>query len=795
MSSLSDFVIENGILTKYVGQGGDVVVPEGVTSIGEGAFYQCSGLRSITIPEGVTSIGGMAFRGCENLTEVNLPKSLDHITMLAFQECHSLNSIVLPEGLRSIDGGAFFNTCVCWKSVSLPGTLETVSYNRLFDSLFVEIDALWVREWTPAITKALKGCTVVKLHTEDISKVPAARRIAAVLGFVSEGSENLASDRAKSHLAYIRKNNTKLSCPAMDYPELLLFLLRERLLKAGDADAYLTEAEACQNQEAIAALRAYQSDQGAGEQSARALGEIRKNMEQENLRDFGIENGVLKRYLGSGGAVKVPERVTSIGEKAFWGRTELTGITLPDGVTEIGEAAFYQCENLTEITLPAGLTNIGKWAFDGCEGLRRVSLPEDVALGDMAFRGCKGLADENGMVIVNGVLFDYLGIGWDVVVPEGVKRIASTVFRDWENMTVMPVKHISLPRSLEEVEEEGVFAGVAELTAATWSPAVTKAVKGSRLNKIHIEDISKVPAAYLPTAVLSFVSEAPSDLSSPRAKNHMDYLRRNAGKLSELAMKHPDLLHFLLEHKIIKAKDMDTYTAKASEWGDAEAMAALLNYQNELGTETVSKARDQKERSQEKKVDQVIDRKLRRARRAPEDGIEGLVFAVTGELRKWNSRKEVKAYLESYGAKLGSGITSKTDYLVTNDADSDSGKANKARELGVDVISEDQFNEMVGRCFPDAEEITVPSWLTRIVKHTFQDHKLLKRVVLPEGITEIEAEAFVECYSLTDVYLPAGVTDISRWAFTLCRQVRIHAPAGSYAEGYARRFRISYIPE
>ena len=102
---------------------------------------------------------------------------------------------------------------------------------------------------------------------------------------------------------------------------------------------------------------------------------------------------------------------------------------------------------------------------------------------------------------------------------------------------------------------------------------------------------------------------------------------------------------------------------------------------------------------------------------------------------------------------------------------------------------------MVGRCFPDAEEITVPSWLTRIVSNTFQGHERLKRVVLPEGITEIEAEAFVECYSLTDVYLHAGVTDVSRWAFTLCRQVRIHAPAGSYAEGYARRFGIPFIPE
>ncbi|MEG0758912.1 MAG: leucine-rich repeat domain-containing protein, partial [Raoultibacter sp.] len=59
-----EFRIENGTLLKYRGKGGAVVVPEGVTSIGGGAFYGCSSLTSITIPEGVTSIGQYAFRGC-----------------------------------------------------------------------------------------------------------------------------------------------------------------------------------------------------------------------------------------------------------------------------------------------------------------------------------------------------------------------------------------------------------------------------------------------------------------------------------------------------------------------------------------------------------------------------------------------------------------------------------------------------------------------------------------------------------------------------------------------------------
>ena len=57
MSNINDFVIEEGVLKKYCGEGGAVVIPDEVTSIGEWAFKECTSLTSITIPDGVTSIG------------------------------------------------------------------------------------------------------------------------------------------------------------------------------------------------------------------------------------------------------------------------------------------------------------------------------------------------------------------------------------------------------------------------------------------------------------------------------------------------------------------------------------------------------------------------------------------------------------------------------------------------------------------------------------------------------------------------------------------------------------------
>ena len=58
MENKQDFVIENGVLTKYTGSGGDVIIPAGVTKIGNLAFSDCANLTSVTIPEGVTEIRG-----------------------------------------------------------------------------------------------------------------------------------------------------------------------------------------------------------------------------------------------------------------------------------------------------------------------------------------------------------------------------------------------------------------------------------------------------------------------------------------------------------------------------------------------------------------------------------------------------------------------------------------------------------------------------------------------------------------------------------------------------------------
>jgi len=109
-----------------------VVIEDGVTSIGEWAFCDCSSLTSVTIPEGVTSIGYEAFYNCSSLTSVTIPEGVTIIDGDAFSGCCSLTSVTIPEGVTSIRGGAFAG-CSSLTSVTIPEGVTSIDYETFRD--------------------------------------------------------------------------------------------------------------------------------------------------------------------------------------------------------------------------------------------------------------------------------------------------------------------------------------------------------------------------------------------------------------------------------------------------------------------------------------------------------------------------------------------------------------------------------------------------------------------------------------------------------------------------------------
>ena len=98
-----------------------VVIPDSVTSIGESAFADCSNLTSVTIPGGVTSIGNYAFERCDGLINVIIGDSVTSIGESAFAECSSLINIIIPSNITSI-GSYAFNGCSFLKSITFADT-------------------------------------------------------------------------------------------------------------------------------------------------------------------------------------------------------------------------------------------------------------------------------------------------------------------------------------------------------------------------------------------------------------------------------------------------------------------------------------------------------------------------------------------------------------------------------------------------------------------------------------------------------------------------------------------------
>ena len=96
-----------------------VTIPEGVSSVGDGAFFECTSLTSVSIPNSVTRIGMEAFAGCTSLRSVSISNFVRRIGDWTFSGCTSLRSVTIPESVTKIGGWAFFG-CTSLRNIVLP---------------------------------------------------------------------------------------------------------------------------------------------------------------------------------------------------------------------------------------------------------------------------------------------------------------------------------------------------------------------------------------------------------------------------------------------------------------------------------------------------------------------------------------------------------------------------------------------------------------------------------------------------------------------------------------------------
>ena len=150
----NDLVIVNHCLIDGKNAAGEVVIPEGVTVIAEGAFASNDNITKVTVPEGVTILGVEVFSCCDNLEEVVLPSTITRIDgdggnwWGAFQECTGLKKIEVPEGVTRIDG-YLFSDCSNLSEIKIPSTVTKIescaffNCSNLTDIYYAGTEAEW----------------------------------------------------------------------------------------------------------------------------------------------------------------------------------------------------------------------------------------------------------------------------------------------------------------------------------------------------------------------------------------------------------------------------------------------------------------------------------------------------------------------------------------------------------------------------------------------------------------------------------------------------------------------------
>lgn len=320
-----------------------ITIGEGVTSIGNTAFRDCTELTSISLNNGLKHIGVEAFRYCGQLTAIDFPESLTSIANSSFFECRGLLSVTIPEGITSIDFSTFYD-CSSLKSLILPSGMTSIKHD------------------------AFKACHNL---TEIVCKATTPPSI----------SSSTFSSVSREAFVYVPQASSSAYESAEYWSEFTNF---RPIGTCGDNLTWRITPE----DELIV--------EGTGEMTSAPWFDIEEY--RYAIKKATIMEGVTSiadaafHYCTALVSISIPESVTSLGNHTFRNCVSLTDVTIPEGVTSIGKEVFQNCNSLTEVNIPEGVTSIGYFAFQSCK-LSTITIPENVSsIGHEAFDGCSSLA-------------------------------------------------------------------------------------------------------------------------------------------------------------------------------------------------------------------------------------------------------------------------------------------------------------------------------------------------------------------------------------------------------------------
>ncbi len=458
-------------------------------------------VKSIVIEDGVTSIGDCAFYNCENMTSVIIPQSIKKIGWGAFSYCSSLESIVIPEGVETVAEDVFYE-CSGLKTVSIPKSVTDMPAYALYgcDSLeAITVDSENPNYYSDEFGVLFNKNKTVLLrypsgNTRTSYSIPES--VVTVYGSSFASSKNLKSisfpDGVKTIAgeAFMGCDGlTELNLPdSLETIGMFAFAYCTALKTLTIPDGTKTiETNAFVHCEALESVNLPDS-----------LERISSNVFEktaffENESDW--ENGALYcgKYLIAvkqdyTGELVIKPGTRMIADFALTRCKELTEVTMPDSLEIIGEGAFNICEKLENAVIPESVTTLIGSTFRFCDSLVNVTIPETVTtVGNQVFYNCKNLesVEINAKISTIGrSMFSGCPKLTSVILPDTITKIDVGAFNDCDSL-----ERIVLPEGLEVIEE-GAFSASQKLTDVNLPESLTKigygAFSSTNINNITI---------------------------------------------------------------------------------------------------------------------------------------------------------------------------------------------------------------------------------------------------------------------------------------------------------------------
>lgn len=421
INPLQSIVLPKGITTigddafSYNTSLTSIKIPNTVTSIGKRAFQGCTNLTSIEIPDTVTYIGDYCFSGCNRLQKIKLSKKIQTINQRLLQGCSSLTEIEIPEGVKSI-GYAAFSSCSKLTTITLPASLTSFNgtalagLSRLTEVKVADGNNSFKFENGMLLSKDGKTMYMALLTLTEIN-VP--NGVVSIVGDTLSGSSAtkiILPDTVSSNLSGTVFNGmNKLSTIELSSTS--------KNLKLVDGNLYSYDGKRFIKY--MGTSKTFTVPEGVETLVCRC---ITKSMTTLNLPStLKVIEGWSLASMSGVNLLNIPASVTTMYTYSFSANTKLrvaesnstyksiddvlilnkagtkvmmanrnaTTYNIPNTVTEIGKSAFYYCSKMTSITIPDSVTTIGAGAFEGCSSLTEITIPQSVtSIGSDAFVYC-----------------------------------------------------------------------------------------------------------------------------------------------------------------------------------------------------------------------------------------------------------------------------------------------------------------------------------------------------------------------------------------------------------------------